>query len=138
LLTFVMSLLHPELILTPRIVRDRENGWIYAHWSGVQTLDVVQTAGLHYLAMLHEEPCPRLLNDHHDVIGRFLAVNDWIADYWAPQAVEAGLRTVAQVLAPGVHLSPAVRDLMRRLKPRFHAAFFTDVAAAAAWLRTQP
>ncbi|RYU80268.1 hypothetical protein [Hymenobacter persicinus] len=128
----------PELTSSPHLVRDRENGWIYAHWSGVQTMEVVQTAGLHYLEMMEQEPCSHLLNDHHDVIGRFLVVNDWIVDYWAPQARKAGLRTVAQVMAPGVQVSPAVRDLMRRLAPRFHTAFFTDLAKARLWLRAQP
>ncbi|SHJ68283.1 hypothetical protein SAMN02745146_3690 [Hymenobacter daecheongensis DSM 21074] len=127
-----------DLISTPHIVRDRENEWIYAQWSGIQTLDIVQTAGLHYLEMMREEPCPRLLNDHHDVIGRFLDVNEWIVNYWAPQAVQAGLRTVAQVLAPGVETSPAVRDLIQRLAPRFTTAFFTTLPEAQAWLRAQP
>jgi hypothetical protein len=127
-----------ELISAPRLVRDRENGWIYAHWAGVHSLEMVQTAGLHYLEMMAQEPCARLLNNHQDVIGRFLSVNEWIVQEWAPQAVAAGLRTVAQVLAPGVQVSPAVRDLMRRLAPRFRTAFFTDLDAAQTWLRAQP
>ena len=127
-----------DLTTAPRIERDRENGWIYAHWSGIQSMEMVQTAGLHYLDMMAEEPCPRLLNDHHDVIGRFLDVNEWIVGYWAPRAHEAGLRTVAQVLAPGTQLSPAVRDLMRRLTPRFRCEFFPEVPAARQWLARQP
>ena len=127
-----------ELISTPTIVRDRENGWIYAHWVGMQSMEMVETAGLHHLAMLAEEPCPRLLNNHQDVIGRFMSVNEWIVDFWAPRAQEAGLRTVAQVLAPNTELSPAVRDLVQRLTPRFSCGFFTDLPTAREWLAKQP
>lgn len=118
------------------VYRDREHDWIHALWSGVQTLDTIQTGGLAYLEMLAAEPCARLLNDHRELIGRFTDANDWIARVWTPQVIGAGVRYFAQVLSPGIFGQLSMQDLQQRIGNQFELRMFGELAQAQAWLRS--
>ena len=111
--------------------------WMYLQWSGIQTLDVVQQGGLCYLELLRQQPCPRLLNDHREVVGRFTDVNEWIEQVWTPQATRAGLRHLAQVVAPGVFGQLSIQDLHQRLAGQLSMQLFGTLEEAQAWLRSQ-
>lgn len=116
--------------------RNRLEGWIHARWTGVQTLETVMEGGLAYVQMLHEEPCPKLLNDHSELIGRFTAANDWIAQVWTPLILQAGLRYFAHVLSPGVFGQLSIEDLHQRIEGVFELRMFDEVEDAKAWLRS--
>lgn len=118
--------------------RDRANDWIHAQWTGVQTLETIQTGGLAYLDMLREEPCLKLLNDHRELIGRFTDANQWIAEVWTPRIMQAGLRYFAQVLAPGVFGQMSMQDLHLRISDQFEIKMFDQLAEAEAWLNSVP
>lgn len=118
--------------------RDRAHGWIHAQWSGVQTLETVQAGGLAYLDMLRNEPCPKLLNDHRELVGRFTFANDWIAQVWTPRIMQAGLRYFAQVLSPGIFGQLSMQDLHQRIGEAFEVRLFGELAEAQAWLSSRP
>jgi hypothetical protein len=118
--------------------RDQENNWIYARWTGIQTLATIQEGGLYYVEMLRQEPCARLLNDHRELIGRFTDANDWIATIWTPLILQAGLRYFAQVLSPGIFGQLSIEDLRQRIGDQFEMQFFQDFEAAQQWLRSRP
>ncbi|MDO7854687.1 hypothetical protein [Hymenobacter convexus] len=118
--------------------RDRANGWIHAQWSGVQTLETIQTGGLAYVDMLRAEPCPKLLNDHRELVGRFTGANEWIAQVWTPRIMQAGLRYFAQVLSPGIFGQLSMQDLHQRISDQFEIKLFGQLEDAEAWLRSLP
>jgi hypothetical protein len=116
--------------------RNREEGWIHARWSGVQTLDTVMTGGLAYVDMLREEPCAKLLNDHSELVGRFTEANDWIAQVWTPLILQAGLRYFAHVLSPGIFGQMSINDLHQRIEGVFELRMFGNLDEAKDWLRS--
>jgi hypothetical protein len=118
--------------------RDRANGWIHAQWTGVQTLETIQTGGLAYVEMLDAEPCAKLLNDHRELVGRFLDANDWVAQVWTPRIMQAGLRYFAHVLSPGVFGQLSMQDLHQRISDQFEIKMFGQLEDAQAWLRSLP
>lgn len=118
--------------------RDRANGWIHAQWSGIQTMETIQTGGLAYIKMLEQEPCLKLLNDHRELVGRFTDANQWIAEVWTPLIMQAGLRYFAQVLAPGVFGQMSMQDLHLRISDQFEIKMFDQLAEAEAWLNSVP
>ncbi|WP_048826196.1 hypothetical protein [Hymenobacter sp. DG25B] len=118
--------------------RNRTEGWIYDHWIGVQTKQTVMEGGLAYVDMLRAEPCPKLLNDHQELVGRFLEANDWIAQVWTPLIIQAGLRYFAHVLSPGIFGQLSIKDLHQRIGTQFEMQFFEDIEAAKDWLRSLP
>jgi hypothetical protein len=118
--------------------RDRANHWIHAQWTGVQTLETIQTGGLAYLDMLRAEPCAKLLNDHRELVGRFVGANEWIAEVWTPRIMQAGLRYFAQVLAPGIFGQLSMQDLHQRISDQFEIKMFDQLEDAQAWLRSLP
>jgi hypothetical protein len=118
--------------------RDRVNNWIHAEWSGVQTLATIQTGGLAYIDMLRAEPCAKLLNDHRELVGRFVDANEWVAQVWTPRIMQAGLRYFAQVLAPGVFGQLSMQDLHQRISDQFEIKMFEHLADAEDWLRSLP
>lgn len=118
--------------------RNREEGWIYARWSGVQTLGTVMEGGLAYVDMLREEPCAKLLNDHSELVGRFTEANEWVAQVWTPLIVQAGLRYFAHVLSPGIFGQLSIQDLHQRIGEQFEMKMFQDVEEAKNWLRSLP
>jgi hypothetical protein len=120
------------------VFRDRVNNWIHAQWTGIQTLETIQAGGLAYIDMLKADPCPRLLNDHRELVGRFTESNAWIAEVWMPRIIEAGLRSFAQVLAPGVFGQVSMQDLSTRVADVLDIHMFGNMAEAEAWLRSQP
>ncbi|GAA4013611.1 hypothetical protein GCM10022408_28430 [Hymenobacter fastidiosus] len=120
------------------VERDPINNWVYARWTGIQTLATIQEGGLFYVDMLRQHPCARLLNDHRELIGRFTAANEWIATVWTPLILQAGLRYFAQVVSPGIFGQLSIQDLHQRIGDQFQMQLFPDVEAARTWLHSCP
>ncbi|MBD2721853.1 MULTISPECIES: hypothetical protein [Hymenobacter] len=120
------------------VERNRAENWIHARWYGRQTLGSVMDGGLTYVDMLRQEPCPKLLNDHRDLVGDFSAANDWIEQVWTPLIVSAGLRYFAQVLSPDIFGQLAIEDLQVRIGDLLHIHLFDSLENAQHWLRGRP
>jgi hypothetical protein len=118
--------------------RNQQENWIYAHWYGPQTLGCVMGGGLTHVEMLREQPCPKLLNDHRDLVGTFIDANDWIEQVWTPLIINAGLRYFAQVLSPDIFGQLSIANLQLRLGDQLHIHQFDNLEEAQTWLRAQP
>jgi hypothetical protein len=116
---------------------DQAEDWIHAHWFGRQTLGTVMDGGLTYLDMMRGQPCPKLLNDHRDLVGTFTEANDWIQQVWTPLIISAGLRSIGQVVSPDVFGQLSIEDLQHRIGDQLDIYLFNDLDAAQNWLRAQ-
>ena len=114
-----------------------DNSYIHARWIGMQTLDTVMKGGLLYLDMLAKQPCPKLLNDHSELIGPWLVANDWIVNDWTPKVRALGLRHMAQVLAPGIYGKMSFHELHQRIDDNFDIMMFDIPDNAKEWLINQ-
>ncbi len=111
-----------------------DNLYIHAQWIGIQTLDTVMQGGSHYIKMLQEQPCSRLLNNHKELIGPWEVANDWIVSFWTPKVMELGLQYMSQVLAPGIYGKMSFHHLHQHIGDKFQIKMFEDVPPALDWL----
>ncbi|WP_207434417.1 hypothetical protein [Sabulibacter ruber] len=116
--------------------RAPDNSYIHAQWIGIQTLDTVKQGGTLYIKMLEEQPCPRLLNNHKELIGPWTVANDWIVQFWTPRVMELGLEYMSQVLAPGVYGKMSFHQLHQFIGDKFQIKMFEEVEPALEWLLT--
>ncbi|TGE29901.1 hypothetical protein [Hymenobacter metallicola] len=120
------------------VERNQQENWIHARWQGRQTMGTIMDGGLTYVDMLRAAPCPKLLNDHRDLVGTFTEANDWIQQVWTPLIISAGLRYFAQVLSPDVFGQLSIEDLQHRIGDLLHIQLFASLTEAQTWLRAQP
>lgn len=120
------------------VERNTTNNWIHAHWHGRQTIGTVMDGGLWYLDMLRQQPCPKLLNDHRDLVGTFTEANDWIQQVWTPLIMAEGLRSIGQVVSPDIFGQLSIEDLQMRIGNQLDIYLFDKLDDAQAWLRSQP
>ena len=116
---------------------DQYENWIHARWYGRQTLGTVMDGGLTYLDMLRQTPCPKLLNDHRDLVGTFTDANDWIQQVWTPLIIKQGLRSIGQVVSPDIFGQLSIEDLKFRISDQLDIYLFDNLEDTQAWLRTQ-
>ncbi|MFB9864771.1 hypothetical protein [Rufibacter immobilis] len=114
--------------------RAADNSYIHAQWVGIQSLDTVMEGGTFYIEMLKQQPCPRLLNDHKELIGPWDIANNWIVQFWTPKVMELGLQYMGQVLAPGIYGKMSFHQLHQRISDQFQIKMFEDVPTAMDWL----
>ncbi|MGV3541047.1 MAG: hypothetical protein ACO1OQ_14625 [Rufibacter sp.] len=114
--------------------RATNNEYIHAQWIGRQNLQTVMQGGNHYIKMIEEQPCPKLLNNHQELIGPWDIANDWIVSYWTPRVMELGLRYLSQVLAPGVYGQMSFHQLHQHIGDKFEIKMFDKVEPALQWL----
>jgi len=119
------------------VERNQQDNWIHAHWHGRQTLVSIMDGGLTYVEMLREQPCPKLLNDHRDLVGAFTEANDWIEQVWTPLMIGAGLRYFAQVLSPDIFSQLSIENLQFRIGDLLQIHMFDNLEEAQRWLRSQ-
>ncbi|SNR70867.1 MULTISPECIES: hypothetical protein [Hymenobacter] len=112
--------------------------WIHAHWYGRQTLSTVMDGGLTYLEMLRQTPCPKLLNDHRDLVGTFTEANEWIQQVWTPLICAAGLRYIGQVVSSDIFGQLSIEDLQYRIGDQLDIYLFDSLDTTQNWLRIQP
>ncbi|UOQ70758.1 hypothetical protein [Hymenobacter cellulosilyticus] len=116
---------------------NQADNWIHAHWYGRQTLSSVMQGGLTHLDLIRQQPCPKLLNDHRDLVGTFVEANDWIQQVWTPLIISAGLRSIGQVVSPDVFGQYSIEDLKHRIGDQLDLYLFDSLEAAQTWLRAQ-
>lgn len=87
------------------------------------------------LQILQHTHCPYMLNDNRGVLGSWKQANEWIEKEWMPQALNAGLRYHAHVVAPGVFGQASAEDMHLRVGNSFQMRLFEDIDEAETWLR---
>lgn len=76
-----------------------------------------------------------MLNDNRGVLGSWKQANEWIEKEWMPQALAAGLRYHAHMVAPGVFGQASAEDMHLRVGDSFQMRLFEEPEEAQAWLR---
>ncbi|AHJ97700.1 hypothetical protein Hsw_2105 [Hymenobacter swuensis DY53] len=76
-----------------------------------------------------------MLNDNRGVLGSWKQANEWIEAQWMPQALAAGLRYHAHIVAPGVFGQASAEDMHLRVGNSFQMRLFENIEEAQTWLR---
>ncbi|MFD2787284.1 hypothetical protein [Hymenobacter rubripertinctus] len=114
---------------------DSQNNWIYNDWQGQLTTENVMQGSLGILTLLRHTRCPYVLNDNRTLLGSWKQANDWLEHTWVPQALEAGLRYNAHIVAPGVFGQASAEDFHLRVDAHFQMRLFENLEEATAWLQ---
>ncbi len=113
---------------------DYLHDWIYADWTGDQTLESVQDGALQMLECLRDERCHKVLNDNTRVTSMWADAAEWGGKEWFPAMTAAGLQYFAWVYSPNVY-SRLSTDLTLQHTTRPVVLAFDNLDMAAAWLR---
>lgn len=127
-----LRLLHETSYLT--ISYDYQNEWLYANWTGDQSLESVQAGCLSILDHLRTERCAKVLNDNTEVTSMWSDASEWVGATWFPLMAEAGLEYFAWVYSPNVY-SRLSADLSLKHTTRPIVLAFDNQELAANWLR---
>ena len=111
--------------------------YLFARWTGIQTMDTIMEGGLVFLDEMRKNPNPKLLNIHKELIGPWDFANDWISQRWIPQAIELGMRYMAQVLAPGIYGQMSFHQLHQRIGDLLEVKLFDSEEQAKEWLMSR-
>lgn len=111
------------------------HNWIYNNWLGLLATDGVKQGSLGILDLLVRTNCPYMLNDNRLLQGSWKQANDWIEHIWMPQALAAGLRYHAHIVAPGVFGQASAEDLHLRVGDHFQMRLFEEEDEARGWLQ---
>ncbi|MBX0290679.1 hypothetical protein K3G63_09535 [Hymenobacter sp. HSC-4F20] len=129
-----LRVLHQDSTLT--ISYDYQHEWLYANWTGDQSLESVQTGCLRLLDHLRFERCTKVLNDNTEVTSMWSDASEWVGATWFPLLAEAGLEYFAWVYSPNVY-SRLSADLSMQQQPttRPIVLAFDSQELATNWLQ---
>lgn len=125
-------LLHQDSTIA--IHYDYEHEWLYADWTGNQSLESVQAGCLQLLELLRTERCTKVLNDNTRVTSMWSDASEWVGATWFPLMAEAGLEYFAWVYSPNVY-SRLSADLSLQHTTRLIVLAFDSPELATSWLR---
>lgn len=129
-----LRLLHQDSSIT--ISYDYQHEWLYADWTGDQSLDSVQTGCLRLLEYVRTEQCSKVLNNNTAVTSMWSDASEWVGATWFPMMADAGLEYFAWVYSPNVY-SRLSADLSMQQQPttRPIVLAFDSQEMAVSWLR---
>jgi hypothetical protein len=70
---------------------DPQLNWGLTNWIGFLTTKDVQLGTKAMLELIKEHNIENWLNDNRQAEGSWDGVNDWLAEWWIPRIIEAGL-----------------------------------------------
>ena len=114
---------------------EAQHPWVYATWSGHQTLESVQRGANTYLEVLAKYHCPYLFNDNRLVAGPWSQATEWLAHDWTPRAVALGLTHFAHVISPESLARLSAENLLHRIHGSLQMQIFEEAEKAAGWLQ---
>jgi predicted DNA-binding transcriptional regulator AlpA len=118
---------------------DSVNRWVCTDWSGLLTLEMVQTAVNMENKILKEKKATKLLNLNTRVKGTFSNATDWIANVAFPEGISLGIKHVAWVLsADEISKMSAQKTLSKGQKLNEYVTYFDNIENAKEWLKNQP
>lgn len=116
------------------IIYDTENQWVHADFIGAQSLVSIQRGMNAVLQLLIDHKCSKYLSDNTHLYGGWNIANDWLRDVWTPLAMQAGMRYVAHIMAPGFFGRHSMEELAPGLPSGLNIQFFENIAEAKTWL----
>ena len=81
---------------------DKQNNWLVAEWSGIQTVKTIMEGGEMILKYLKDNNSNKVLNDNRKVVGTWTLASEWTTNVWMPSMIEAGLKHFAWIKAKHV------------------------------------
>jgi hypothetical protein len=119
-----------------RIDLDPEGGWLYADWTGYQTVGTVQEGCERMLELMREHHLHAVLNDNTRVVGIWSGAAEWVATDWFPRMSQAGLRCFAWVYSPTRFSQISTDETLSFVDPdAIGVKVFHDAGEAKEWLR---
>ncbi|NML64358.1 hypothetical protein HHL22_03985 [Hymenobacter sp. RP-2-7] len=121
---------------TPQIsiYYDSCNDWLFLDWQGELDLPALQLACLELALVCLPRHYPRVLNSQAQLTSISWDASAWLARYFLPYLVTAGIERVAWVSGRSTRGHDVVHDLLYRLPP-VPITFFDDVEMAVDWLQ---
>jgi hypothetical protein len=113
---------------------DAVHGWIHADWVGVHSLHSIRKGTEAIVDMFRQTRCTKYLSDNTNLIGSYDDAQDYLLHTFTPQAMAAGMRHVAHVLAPGIYAKKSMEAMVPDLESVLDLAIFDNLAEAKAWL----
>lgn len=117
---------------------DPTHPWVHADFIGVLSLMSIQKGMNAVLEKIKQHKLQKYLSDNTHIIGGWNIANDWLRDTWTPQAMQAGMRYVAHVMAPGHFGQHSMEELAPGLPPNLNLKFFRTIPEAEQWLSQLP
>ena len=128
--------LHP-LVDSPAvyIAHDAVNHCLYADWRGEYDQEMSRSTCRMLLAVQHQRPCPKLLNDYSSMTRSTVQLTQW-GEQWLADMQAAGLNFIAWVLPRDLVARQTTEDIVQAInRPR--VGTFDDMASAYVWLQQQ-
>lgn len=111
---------------------------VFSQWFGSYLLvEQIKEGALLGLSKIKEHRVSKLLNDNTQLEGTWDEANDWIAQEWMPEALEAGLMKFAHVISKDIfgQLSAEfMEDNNKQMQNTFKLKTFGDLESAEKWL----
>jgi len=124
----------PYLTLT--WLADENVGW--GQWKGEVDGESLREGLNVALQLVAEKGVQKWLVDSSDIGSINPQDVKWINETWTPQAVDAGLRWMAMVMAKRVVMQVMMKSYVARINDReISHAYFSDVDEALEWLAAQ-
>lgn len=111
--------------------------WIYANWTGFQTVGSVKSGCERILQALTDEACHKVLNDNTHVEGIWSGAAAWVGTEWFPRMSLAGLHWFAWVYSPSIFSQLSTDKALNYTTEGFIKTFY-DIEEAKNWLRSCP
>jgi hypothetical protein len=116
---------------------DAINQLVHANYIGCLTMELVLEGQQAVLETLIEYNCCRYLNNNTKLVGGWDFANDWVRDKWLPEAVQAGLKYLAHIMAPEAQTIRApMEELEFECPAGLEIMFFDNETEARVWLTT--
>ncbi len=115
----------------------KDQDLFYANWIGADlSLAQVQEGALLFLSLIKEKEQSKLLNDNRQLIGVWDEANDWLANEWMPQVIQAGLSKFAHIYSKDFYANLSAEFLEDNAKKigGFEIKLFDDEQKAVDWL----
>ncbi|WP_338794140.1 hypothetical protein [Bernardetia sp. MNP-M8] len=108
---------------------------LYADWTGFVNVNNVKAGCLVALDLIKENNCPYIINDNTNLVGPWQQANQWIQEFWMPQAIEAGLRYMAHITSPDIFGKLSAQDLEKKAAGIFIMRLFKNKEQAEEWIK---
>ena len=111
---------------------------LYSNWIGSYlSVEQVQQGCLLVLEAIKEHQSSLLLNDNRQLEGVWDDANEWIANEWMPQAIQAGLMKFAHILPQDLFAQLSaefMEDNAKKIEDIFQLKMFNNQEEAEKWL----
>jgi hypothetical protein len=111
-----------------------DRGWLYADWTGPQSLADLKAGSDQMVRLLHSKSADSVLNDNTRAEAIAGEAAEWLGRDWFPRIRRAGLQRFAWVRSP-TGLTDGVIESTLAVAPPGIAHMFWTVGEAEAWLK---